>query len=148
MVIKRILIEKEGKKLKTNKDKIITDEIINKYNKIFCYKCEQHFNAYSHLYTGLEQTHIMTNEEIDFLIAEMDKEELLTILKSEKGSSAITILSKINKKIKPVELQYTKKHIEQLIKSVDLDYYDRYDFIHLQNLIEEDRRIRMFFWCE
>ncbi len=140
------LLKDEGKSLKQSKDKVVTEEMIHKYNAYFCSVCLQHFNAWTHLYTGFEQTHIMTNEEIDFLIHEMNKEDLIMILKSEKGSSAETILSKFNIKKMPDEISYTQQHVEKLLKSADVDYYDRYDFYELQNLINEDRRIRMNFW--
>jgi len=105
-----------------------------------------HFNKWSHLYSGHEQTHILTNEEINFLVDEMNKEDLLDILKAEKGTAAETILSKVNLAKKPGEICYTKAHIESLLKLVEVDYYDRYDFTEIQNLIYEDRRIRLNFW--
>ena len=105
-----------------------------------------HFNKWSHLYSGNEQTHILTNEEINFLIEEMNKEDLLQILKAEKGTAAETILSKVNLSKQPPEICYTKAHIENLLKNLEVDYYDRYDFNEIQNLIMEDRRIRLNFW--
>lgn len=33
-----------------------------------------------------------------------------------------------------------------LLQQIDTDYYDRYDFTQLQNLILEDRRIRITYW--
>jgi hypothetical protein len=33
-----------------------------------------------------------------------------------------------------------------LIQEIESDYYDRYDFTELQNLILEDRRIRITYW--
>ena len=33
-----------------------------------------------------------------------------------------------------------------MLKAVEVDYYDRYDFSEIQNLIYEDRRIRLNFW--
>jgi hypothetical protein len=136
----------EGKTMKSSKDKIITDEFIHIHNQIFCYKCIQHFNSWSHIYSGMEQTHIMTNEEIDFLIHDMNKQDLIQILEAEKGSSAETILSKIDLKLMPSEIQYTRQHIEKLLEVSGVDYYDRFDFNEIQNLILEDRRIRMNFW--
>jgi len=88
----------------------------------------------------------LTNEEINFLVEEMNKEDLLEILKAEKGTSAETILLKVNLAKKPEEISYTKAHIESLLKLCEVDYYDRYDFTELQNLITEDRRIRLNFW--
>jgi hypothetical protein len=33
-----------------------------------------------------------------------------------------------------------------LLQEIDTDYYDRYDFTELQNLVLEDRRIRVSYW--
>jgi hypothetical protein len=76
----------------------------------------------------------------------MNKQDLLEILHAEKGSSAQTILTKIDINIKPKEIIYTKKHVEKLFSLAEFDYYDRYDFSDLQNIILEDRRIRMNYW--
>lgn len=144
--IRDIIISREGKSLKNSKDKILTEEFINKYAQEFCCKCKEHFNSWSHLYSGIEQTHILTNEEIDFLILELNKEDLFTILKSEKGSCAQTVLSKVDLNNMPLEIHYTRQHIEKLISIVEKDFYDRFDFKELQTLILEDRRIRLNFW--
>lgn len=139
-------LKENGKTLKSNKDKIITDDFFNKNNSKFCITCLEHFDKWSHILTGQEQTHIMTNEEIEFMILEMNKCDLIQVLKAEKGSSADTILSKVDLKAPPFEIQYTRKHIEKLFEVAGLDYYDRLDFDELQNLINEDRRIRLNYW--
>ena len=77
-----------------------------------------HFNKWSHLYSGNEQTHILTNEEINFLIEEMNRGDLLQILKAEKGSAAETILSKVNLSKHPPEICYTKS-----ITTVKYDFF-------------------------
>jgi hypothetical protein len=41
---------------------------------------------------------------------------------------------------------YNMHFVEVLIKDLETDYYERYDFTELQNLILEDRRIRMVYW--
>jgi len=88
----------------------------------------------------------MTNEEINFLVNEMNREDLAQILVAEKGASGKTILGKFDIKKYPKEIEYTEKHIEKLFSHAHTDYYDRYDFADLQKLILEDRRIRMNFW--
>lgn len=46
----------------------------------------------------------------------------------------------------PNEVQYNIDFFKILIKQIQPDYYDRYDFTELQNLVLEDRRIRMTYW--
>ena len=77
---------------------------------------------------------------------EMNENDLLEILTAEKGTSAKTILTKFDITKPPKEIIYTKNHVLKLISLLDVDYYDRYNFIELQNVLMEDRRIRMNFW--
>jgi hypothetical protein len=70
-----------GVTLKFEKDKSLSDDFIFKQKTKLCKKCFIHIEKWSHLYSGKEQTHIMTNEEISFLIYETNKEDLLQILK-------------------------------------------------------------------
>ena len=55
-------------------------------------------------------------------------------------------MEKFDLKISPPEICYRKEHILELFKLLDTDYYDRYNFYDMQNLINEDRRIRINFW--
>lgn len=41
---------------------------------------------------------------------------------------------------------YTKKHLEELLKDLETDYYERYEFSDLQKMILEDRRLRINYW--
>jgi hypothetical protein len=132
--------------MKKASDKILKEEFINENINSFCTKCQEHFNKWTHLISGFEGTHIATNEEISNMIHEMNENDLLEILKAEKGTSAKTILTKFDISKPPNEIVYTKNHILKLISLLDVDYYDRYNFIELQNVIMEDRRIRMNFW--
>lgn len=89
----------------------------------------------------------MTNEEINILTEELNKQNLFKVLKAEKGGSAETILSKVDLKNMPNEMKYEKKHILKLLDCSEVDYYNRYDYHDLQNLIKEDNRIRINFWA-
>ena len=63
----------------------------------------------------------------------------------EKGSTAKVIIETIPIK-QPKEAAYNMYFFELLIKEIQSDYYERYDFTELQNLIMEDRRIRITYW--
>lgn len=63
---------------------------------LFCEKCKDHFDKWTHLITGFEGTHIATNEEISNMVYEMNENDLLEILKAEKGTSGKTILTKFD----------------------------------------------------
>ena len=135
-----------GKTLKTAKDKVITEDFINHNTTIFCKDCLNHFTTWSHLLSGHEGTHIMTNEEIDFMIHEMNKNDIYEILLAEKGTAAKTIITKYDIKKPPKETIYKKEHVLKLLSILKTDDYGRYDYIELQNLILEDRRIRLNWW--
>ena len=68
--------------------------------------------------------------------------ELLTI---QKGSTAKVMVDTL-----PVrqsnQIQYSLDFFNILVNQIEPDYYDRYNFTELQNLILEDRRIRMTYW--
>ena len=140
------ILKKNGINMKKASDKILKEQFINENMNSFCDNCKDHFNKWTHLLTGFEGAHIATNEEITNMVNEMNENDLLEILTAEKGTSAKTILTKFDITKPPKEIIYTKNHILKLISLLDVDYYDRYNFIELQNVIMEDRRIRMNFW--
>jgi hypothetical protein len=41
---------------------------------------------------------------------------------------------------------YQPKHLEELLKDLETDYYERYEFSDLQKIILEDRRLRINYW--
>jgi len=41
---------------------------------------------------------------------------------------------------------YERKHLEELLKDLETDYYERYEFSDLQKIILEDRRLRINYW--
>jgi hypothetical protein len=95
--------------LKLEKDKALSDEFISKHRHKLCKKCTSHIDNWSHIYAGKERTHIMTNEEINFLIYETNKEDLLQILKVRK--------LKIRLKKDPLLKQYLKNMILENVLS-------------------------------
>jgi len=46
----------------------------------------------------------------------------------------------------PHEIMYTKQHLIELLKDLETDYYQRYEFNDLQKMILEDRRLRINYW--
>lgn len=88
---------------------------------------------------------IMTDQEINNLAVEVNKKEILDLLTAEKGNAAKIMIETLKIK-EPGELLYTKEMIELLFENLETDYYDRYDFYDLQQVILEDRRIRMNAW--
>jgi len=87
----------------------------------------------------------MNEHEIDELSVEVNKRELHQLLKKEKGSTADVMIEYLDIK-EPEEIQYNKRLIKHLVKTLDNDYYERYNFLEMQNVILEDRRIRMNAW--
>lgn len=41
---------------------------------------------------------------------------------------------------------YSRDHLIELLKDLDTDYYDRFEFNDLQKMILEDRRLRINYW--
>jgi hypothetical protein len=76
----------------------------------FCNKCKEHCLGYSHLTCGREGQHVMNDIEINELISEINKTDLLNLLIVEKGSTAKLMIETINLK-EPAEIMYTDEHV-------------------------------------
>jgi hypothetical protein len=46
----------------------------------------------------------------------------------------------------PPEIMYKEHHVLELLKDLETDYYERYEFNDLQKMILEDRRLRINYW--
>lgn len=69
----------------------------------------------------------MSDIEINELIAEINKNDLLQLLIVEKGSTAKMIIETISLK-EPDEIMYKDEHVIELLRDLETDYYERYDF--------------------
>lgn len=63
----------------------------------------------------------------------------------EKGSTAKQVLDTI-KMVEPPEIMYREEHVRELLKDIETDYYERYEFSDVQKMILEDRRLRINYW--
>lgn len=48
--------------------------------------------------------------------------------------------------VEPSEIMYREEHVRELLKDLETDYYDRYDFEDVQKMVLEDRRLRINYW--
>ena len=72
----------------------------------------------------------MTDIEISELINEINKTDILEMLKIEKGTSAKIIIETISLET-PEDILYTWYDILALFETLETDYYNRYDFSDL-----------------
>ena len=79
------------------------------------------------------------------MIREVNRQDILNLLIVEKGSTAKQMIETLNL-TEPPEIMYTDVHLRELIKDLETDYYDRYEFDDLQKIILEDRRLRINYW--
>jgi len=63
----------------------------------------------------------------------------------EKGSIAKIMIESIPM-VAPQEIMYNSDHVVELLKTLETDYYERYEFNDLSKMILEDRRLRNNFW--
>ena len=98
-----------------------------------------------HLTSGRGGQHLNSDIEISELIREINKTDLLQLLTVEKGSVARMMIETIDL-TDPPEIMYKEEHILELVKDLETDYYERYEFDDLQKMILEDRRLRMNYW--
>jgi hypothetical protein len=61
------------------------------------------------------------------MIHEINKTDILNLLIVEKGSTAKMMIQTLDLH-EPPELMYTENHLRELIKDLETDYYDRYEF--------------------
>ena len=80
-----------------------------------------------HLTCGREGQHVMPDIEITELIAEINRSDLLEMLVVEKGSTAKMMIDTLDLH-EPSEIMYKEEHVIELIKDLETDYYDRYEF--------------------
>lgn len=72
----------------------------------------------------------MTDIEISELINEINRNDILEMLKIEKGTSAKVIIDTISLET-PEEILYTRDDILALFETLETDYYNRYEFSDL-----------------
>jgi hypothetical protein len=108
-------------------------------------KSQKKVTGYVYLPCGRGGQHLMTDIEIDELIAQINRNDLLDLLTVEKGSVAKIMIESLDLTT-PHEIMYKEEHVRELVKDLETDYYERYEFEDLQKMILEDRRLRMNFW--
>jgi hypothetical protein len=76
---------------------------------------------------GRGAQHIMTDIEITELISEINRNDILDLLIVEKGSTAKMMILTLDL-TEPPEIMYKEEHLVELLKDLDTDYYERYEF--------------------
>jgi hypothetical protein len=61
------------------------------------------------------------------MINEINKNDILNLLIVEKGSTAKMMILTLDLH-EPAEIMYTRNHVKELIKDLETDYYERYEF--------------------
>ena len=80
------------------------------------------------------------------MVLEVNRKAILDVLLSEKGTGANVMIEEM-KIEEPKEFHYGRQHIEYMFKDLDCDFFGRYNFQDMQNVILEDRRIRLNAWA-
>lgn len=110
--------------------RLLKEADINEIYQSLCAKCRSHCDGFVHLTCGREGQHVMSDIEINELIAEINKTDLLQLLIVEKGSTAKMIIETIDLK-EPEEIMYKDEHVRELLRDLETDYYERFEFDHL-----------------
>ncbi|EGR29015.1 nucleoside diphosphate kinase family protein, putative [Ichthyophthirius multifiliis] len=120
------------------------DQLIQIYT-LLCEKCKTHCENFTHLFGGQNCLHVISDQELQYLAKQINKKDIHELLLIEKGNTADILIEKISLE-EPKELNYKRQHIYRLFEQINSDYYNRYDFSDMQQIIIEDRRIRMNTW--
>ena len=70
---------------------------------------------------------MMSDIELNELIHEINKTDMLQLLTVEKGSSAKMMIETLDLH-EPEEIMYKEEHVRELLKDLETDYYERYEF--------------------
>ena len=133
------------KKLQDAPTRLLKEVDIDAIYNMLCPKCREHCDGFVHLTCGRGGQHLNSDIEIDELIAEINKRDLLQLLSVEKGSIAKMMIDTLDL-TEPHEIMYKEEHVRELFKDLETDYYERYEYDHLMKMILEDRRLRMNYW--
>lgn len=133
------------KKLSDAPKRLLKEVDINQIYSSLCQKCKAHCDGFVHLTCGRGGQHLNSDIEIDELVNEINRRDLLTLLTVEKGSIAKMMIDTLDL-TEPPEIMYNEEHVRELFKDLETDYYERYEFDHLMKMILEDRRLRMNYW--
>ena len=90
-------------------------------------KDQDRVDGYVYLTCGRGGQHVCTDIEITDMIREINYQDILNLLIVEKGSTAKMMIQTLDL-TEPHEIMYTEAHLRELIKDLDTDYYDRYEF--------------------
>lgn len=133
------------RKLMEAPQRLLQEEDINEIHDLLCKECQARVDGFVNLTCGRGGQHVNIDLEITEMIAEINRTDILNLLIVEKGSTAKMMIQTINL-TEPPEIMYTEAHLRELIKDLETDYYDRYEFDDLQKIILEDRRLRINYW--
>jgi hypothetical protein len=133
------------RKLMEAPQRLLHEEDINEIVDQLCPKCQAHVDGFVHLTCGRGAQHLNQDIEINEIISEINRNDILDLLIVEKGSTAKMMILTLDLK-EPPEIMYTKEHLIELLKDLETDYYERYEFEDLQKMILEDRRLRINYW--
>jgi hypothetical protein len=106
-----------------------------------CQSCQDHCRVFQHIFSGETAEHILTHKELNEMVAERNKSELLEVIfKVEKNYNPLLLKSWTVDSLLPL---YTIGDAKELIELLEKDRFGRVNFSDLQNLILEDRVIRL-----
>ena len=118
------------RKLMEAPHRLLEEEDINDIMDDLCLKCQKHCDGFVHLTCGRGAQHINSDIEINEIINEINRNDILDLLIVEKGSTAKMMIQTLDL-TEPPEIMYKKHHVIELLKDLETDFYERYDFSDL-----------------
>lgn len=124
---------------------LVDEETVTKLWSELTNEDRQFCEDYCFLIAGRELQHVVTDAEIAKMIEEMNRKDLLNVLLNEKGNGAKVMMEEMDI-TEPADFQHNPHTVKELFKQLKTDFYGRFDFRDLQNVILEDRRVRLNAW--
>ena len=118
------------KRLMEAPSRLLQEDDMNIIYDDLCLKCQQHCDLFVSLTCGRGAQHINSDIDINEMINELNRNDILDLLIVEKGPTAKMMIQTLDL-TEPPEIMYKKHHVIELLKDLETDYDERYDFSDL-----------------
>ena len=106
------------KKIKDPPTRLLKEVDVQAIYNSLSKEAQAHVDGFVHLPCGRGGQHLMNDIEIDELITQINKNDLLDLLTVEKGSIAKIMIESIDMN-PPEEIMYKEEHVRELLKDLE-----------------------------
>lgn len=121
--------------------KKLKESDIQEYFPILCNICQNHITKVSHIFSGFKEEHILNDKELNQMVFEENYNDLIeAIMKVDKNYNKL-LIKKWN--VEQLLSDYSIVDVKEILKLLKKDEFGRFHFYDFQDLVLEDRKIRL-----